>query len=122
MLFGFGEIALHQVGFAEVFVRASVPRIEHQRLLIVSHCRIELPQAAIGVAEIVLTIGIASVAQSGVSAIAAMVEQIGHVSAAMTASDTARSARADVAARSCRAGAVKKYDAGTAANTPATAA
>jgi len=60
MLSGFGEIALHQVGFAEVFVRASVPRIEHQRLLIMPHRRIDLPQTAIGVAKIVLNIGIAA--------------------------------------------------------------
>jgi hypothetical protein len=63
MLFGFGEIALHQVGFAEVFVRASVPRIEHQRLLIMSHRLIDLPQTAIGVAKEVLDIGIAGIAK-----------------------------------------------------------
>src|SRR5260370_10934888 len=63
-----------------------------------------------------------SAAQSGVSAIAAMVEQIGHASAGVTVADTALPARADVATRSCRAGAVKRYDVGTAANTPTTAA
>jgi len=63
MLFGFGEIALHQVGFAEVFVRAAVPRIEPQRLLIMSHRWIDLPQTAIGVTKIVLNIGIAGVAE-----------------------------------------------------------
>ena len=51
-----------------------------------------------------------------------MVEQIGQASTGMTVADTALSARAGVAARSCRAGAVKKYDAGTAANAPTTAA
>ena len=154
MLFGFGEIALHQIGFTEVFVRAAVPRIERQSLLIVLHCRIELPQTAIGVAEIVLDIGIAGIAKPGrrecldrahssrrrrslaclprnpdralpnprVSTIDPMVEQIGHASAGVTVSETALPARAGVAARSCRAGAVKKYDAGTAANIPTTAA
>jgi hypothetical protein len=63
MLFGFGEIALREVGFAEVLVRASVPRIEHQRLLIMPYRRIDLPQTAIGVAKIVLNIGIAGVAE-----------------------------------------------------------
>src|SRR5260370_19307573 len=61
-------------------------------------------------------------AQSAVSAIDPMVEQIGHASAGVTVPDTTLSARADVAARSCRAGAVKKYDAGPAASTPTTAA
>ena len=153
MLFGFREITLHQVGFTEVFVRAAVPRIEGQSLLIVLHCRIELPPTAIGVAKVVLDIGIAGVAkarfvsaliapsqspatiarlpaaksgssaaQSGVSTIAAMVEQIGQASAALAVPDTALSGLASVAARSWRAGGVKKYDAGTAVNTPTTAA
>ena len=63
MLFGFREIASGQMGFTEVFVRAAVPRIEGQSLPIVLHCRIELPQTAIGVAEIVLDIGIAGIAK-----------------------------------------------------------
>src|SRR3984893_864547 len=61
-------------------------------------------------------------AQSAVSTIDPMVEQIGHASAGVSVPDTTLSARAGVAARSCRAGAVKKYDAGTAASTPTTAA
>jgi hypothetical protein len=32
---------------ADVFVRAAVPKIEGQSLLIVLHCQIELPQPAI---------------------------------------------------------------------------
>ena len=63
-----------------------------------------------------------SVAQSAVSTIDPMVEQIGHASAGVTVSETALPARAGVVARSCRAGAVKKYDVGTATNTPTTAA
>src|SRR5438876_2552388 len=43
MLFGFRRIILGQMGFTEVFVCAAVPRIEGQSLLIVLHCRIELP-------------------------------------------------------------------------------
>jgi hypothetical protein len=64
MLFGFRQITLRQVGFTEVFVRAAVTRIEGQRPLIVVHCRIELPQPAIGIAEVVLDIGIAGVAET----------------------------------------------------------
>ena len=63
MLFGFHEIALHEIGFAEVFVRASVPRIEHQCLLIMPYRGTDLPQTVIGVAKIVLNIGIAGVAE-----------------------------------------------------------
>ena len=64
MLFGFRQITLGQIGFTEMFVRATVPRIEGQGLLIVLHCRIELPQPAIGIAEVVLDIGIAGVAET----------------------------------------------------------
>ena len=51
-----------------------------------------------------------------------MVEQIGQASAGVIVPDIGLPARANVAGRSCRAGAVKKYDAGTPANTPAAAA
>jgi hypothetical protein len=63
MLFGFRQVTLGQICFTEMFVRASVPRIEGQGLLIVLYCRIELPQSAIGVAKMVLDIGIAGVAK-----------------------------------------------------------
>src|SRR5258707_2583871 len=153
MLFGFGEIALHQVGFAEVFVRASVPRIEPQRLLIMSHRWIDLPQTAIGVTKIVLNIGIAGVAErcrrecvDGAIPVAGEDRSLTGCEIRIERRpirrfrhrrhgradrprfgrgdrpDTALPARADVAARSCRAAAVKKYDAGTAANTPTTTA
>ena len=46
-------------------MRAAVPRIEGQSLLIMPHGRIKLPQAAICVAEIVLNVGIAGVAEPG---------------------------------------------------------
>ena len=63
MFFGFRQITSGQVGFTEVFVRAAVPRIEGQCPLIVLHCRIELPQPAIGVTKVVLDFGIAGVAK-----------------------------------------------------------
>ena len=44
-------------------VRAAVPGIKHKRLPIVSDRHIELPQSAMGVAEVVLQIGIARVTQ-----------------------------------------------------------
>src|SRR5262249_14238550 len=62
-----------------------------------------------------------SAAQSAVSTIDPMVEQMGHASAGVTVSETTLPARAGVA-RSCQAGAVKKYDVGTATDTPTTAA
>src|SRR5450755_1264141 len=63
-----------------------------------------------------------SAAQSGVSVIADMVEQIDHASAALVILDTALSGPASVAIRPWRAGAVKKYEASTAVSSPATAA
>ena len=64
MLFSFGNIAAHKVDFAEMCMCAAVPGIKDERLLIMPHSRVELPQTAIGIAEIVLNIGIAVVAQS----------------------------------------------------------
>jgi hypothetical protein len=60
-----------------------------------------------------------SAAQSAVSTIDPIVEQIGHAPSGVTVPDATLSGGA---ARSCRAGAVKRYDAGTAASTPTTAA
>ena len=153
LLFGFRQITSGQVGFAEVFMRTAVTRIEDQRPLIVLHCQIELTQPPIGVAKIVLDIRIAvvasaafvsaliapsqspaqiarlpatksgsSAAQSGVSTIAAMVEQIGHASVALVIPDTALSGLASVAVRPWWAGAARKYETSTAVSTPATAA
>jgi hypothetical protein len=62
MLFGFPTITKHQVGFTEVLVRAAVPRIDPQCLLVVPHRRVELPQTAVSIAEIILNIGIAGIA------------------------------------------------------------
>ena len=63
-----------------------------------------------------------SAAQSGVSTIAAMVEQIGHASVALVIPDTALSGLASVAVRPWWAGAAKKYETSTVVSTPATAA
>jgi hypothetical protein len=140
---------LHQVGFADVFVRASVPRIEHQRLLIMSHRRIDLPQTAIGVTKIVLNIGIAGVAEPGRRECIDGAIPVAGDNRSLTGCETRierrpirslhhRShSRADrprfdrdgrlgyaparTAAGFCRAGGVKRYTAGTAANMPATA-
>src|SRR5260370_39559192 len=46
-----------------MLVRAAVAGIELYRLLIVPLCVVELPQAPIGVAEVILNIGIARVAE-----------------------------------------------------------
>jgi hypothetical protein len=51
-----------------------------------------------------------------------MVEQIGQASGALAILDAVMSGLADVAVRSWRAGAVKKYEAGTALSSPTTAA
>ena len=54
VLFRFGGFVQHQKEFAEMFVRAAVAGIEHQRLLIMSHGRPQLAQPPIGIADIVL--------------------------------------------------------------------
>jgi hypothetical protein len=136
VLFGFDSVALHQVCFAEVLVRAAVPRIERQRLLVMSHRRIKLPQTAIGVSEIVLNIGIAVIAQpcgrkrlDGAVPVAGddcalavgeiwierrpicalpIDEQIGQASTGIATSTAALGAPGGPAAGSCRAGAVKR--------------
>ena len=59
VLFRFDGFAKHQKEFAEMFVRAAVAGIEHQRLLIMPHGRPQLAQPPIGIADIVLDVGIA---------------------------------------------------------------
>src|SRR4029077_9025880 len=63
-----------------------------------------------------------SAAQSGVSSIAAMVEQIGQASATLPILDMALYGLAGVPAQSWRGRAVKKDGTATAVNTPTTAA
>jgi hypothetical protein len=65
MLRGFHEIAGHQIGFTEMLVRPTMTGIERERLLIVAHSVLEMPQATMSIAEIVLEICIAHVAQCG---------------------------------------------------------
>src|SRR5260221_9845173 len=64
MLLGLGEIADHQVGLAQVFMRPAMPRVELQRARIVLERQSELAAVAVGVAGIVWDGGIARVAQS----------------------------------------------------------
>jgi hypothetical protein len=65
LLLGFGSVAEHQICFAEMLMGAAVPRIERRRPPVVPERRVQLPQTAVGVTEIVLDIGIAVVAQAG---------------------------------------------------------
>src|SRR5258708_40084235 len=64
-LLGLGEIAQHQIGLAEMLMRAAVAGIQHQRLLIMADSRPQLTQPPIGVADVVLDIGIEWIAQRG---------------------------------------------------------
>src|SRR6266566_8623882 len=63
VLFGLRELVHDQVGLADVLVCAAVARVELQRALIVPEGAIELASIAIGVAERVLDVSIARVAQ-----------------------------------------------------------
>src|SRR2546430_871047 len=63
MLFGCGPLANDKGGLAKMFVRAAMTRIERERLLIMPNRRSELPEAPIRIADIVLDIRIAWIAQ-----------------------------------------------------------
>jgi hypothetical protein len=62
VLLGRGRIAKHQVGFAEMLVGTAMARIEHQRLLVMSDRRPHLAQPPIGIANVVLDVGVARIA------------------------------------------------------------
>ena len=62
MHFCLGVLAPRQLCLAEMRMRAPMPWIEGQRQLEMLHGRIELPQPPVGVAEIILNIGIAIIA------------------------------------------------------------
>lgn len=63
MLLRAGQIAGHQIGLADVFMRAAMARAELERALVVFEGEIELLEVAIRVAEVVLQVGIVRVAQ-----------------------------------------------------------
>ena len=58
LLLGFGRLAKHQIELTEMFVGAAVAAIERQRPLVMLHRRPQLPQPAIGIADVVLDIGV----------------------------------------------------------------
>src|SRR6266446_10131990 len=62
VLLGRGRLAEHQMGFAEMLVGAAMARIEHQRLLVMSDRRPHLAQPPIGIANVVLDVGVARIA------------------------------------------------------------
>src|SRR5262249_1622646 len=63
LLPGFGTIAKNQIKFTEVLVGAAVTPIEQYGFLIMLHRRAQLAQPAIGIADVILDIGVARVAQ-----------------------------------------------------------
>ena len=67
MLLGTREIADHQVGFSRVFVGAAVAGIQLERAPVVLERGVELAEIAVGVAEIVLEVGIFRVTQRRLS-------------------------------------------------------
>src|SRR5215475_4894446 len=62
VLLGRGWVAENQIGLAEMLVGAAMARIEHQRLLVVSDRRPDLAQPPIGIANVVLDVGVARIA------------------------------------------------------------
>jgi hypothetical protein len=63
LLPGFGRIAKNQIKFTEVLVGAAVTPIEQYGFLIMLHRRAQLAQSAIGIADVILNIGVVRVAQ-----------------------------------------------------------
>ncbi len=63
VVFGLAEIAGHKMRLAKVFVRAAVARVEGECVLIMIDGRLELPQTAIGISDVVLDVGILGLAQ-----------------------------------------------------------
>src|SRR5262249_50268121 len=63
LLPGFGRIAKNQIKFTEVLVGAAVTPIEQYGFLIMLHRWAQLAQPAIGIADVILDIGVARVAQ-----------------------------------------------------------
>src|SRR5215475_3321753 len=59
------SIADGQIGLAHVLMRCAVAWIEGERLPKMRECRLQLPQATIAVADIVLDVGIARIVQGG---------------------------------------------------------
>src|SRR5262245_62344208 len=62
VLLGGGSVAEHQCGFAEMLVGTTMARIEHQRLLVMSDRRPHLAQPPIGIANVVLDVGVTRIA------------------------------------------------------------
>src|SRR5262245_9242394 len=63
LLLGLGRLPERQVELAEVLVGTAMTSIEQQGLLVMLHCRPRLTQSAIGIADVVLDVGVARVAQ-----------------------------------------------------------
>src|SRR5262245_56463540 len=63
LLLGFDRIPEHWIELTEVLMRAAVTAIEHDGLLVILHRRSELAQPTIGIADVVVDVGIAWVAQ-----------------------------------------------------------
>src|SRR5947209_135184 len=63
VLLGFRQVVDDEIGFAGVLVRAAMPGIELQRPLVVLEGEIELPALSVRVAEVVLDVRVARVAQ-----------------------------------------------------------
>ena len=62
VFFCFGQVSANEIRLAEVLVDAAVPRVQRERLFVVAESRIELSGIAVGVAQIVLEIGVAAIA------------------------------------------------------------
>src|SRR5262249_2996227 len=65
MLLGLGHVIGYQVRLAHVLVGTAMARVDLQRTLVVYESSLELAALTIGIAEIVLDIGVARIAKRG---------------------------------------------------------
>src|SRR5215510_3582522 len=65
MLLGLGQVIGHQVRLAHVLVGAAMARVDLQRTLVVHEGGLELAALAVGVAQVVLDVGVARIAERG---------------------------------------------------------
>jgi hypothetical protein len=62
---GVRDVAHHQVGLADVLVRAAVARIDRERALVVPECRVVLLEVAVREPQVVLQVRVVGIAHLG---------------------------------------------------------
>ena len=72
MFLRLGEVFHQQVCLADILVRAAVPRVQIERAPIVLEREVELLEIAVGIAQVILQIGVARIPQRRLAGIQPM--------------------------------------------------